>query len=79
MSYSISHSILQTLLLLISITFTSFVTLQKEVKVSAESFIFFFLSIRQTFYFTTIHPYDSVTDVSDGCVTMPIPSHFSQI
>ena len=76
MSYSISHSILQTFLLLISITFTSFVTLQKEVKFSSP---FFFSSIRQTFYFTTIHPYDSVTDVSDGCVTMLIPSHFSQI
>jgi hypothetical protein len=53
-------------------------TLKKEVKVLSLSY-FFATSIRQTFYFTTTHPYDSVTDVPDGCVTMLIPSYFSQI
>lgn len=46
MSYSISHSILQTFFLT-SINLTSFVTLQKAVKVLSPSYIFLHLSDRR--------------------------------
>jgi hypothetical protein len=77
MSYSISHSILQTFLLLISITFTSFVTLEKEVKVLSPSYFFLHLSDRHFISQPFIHMILSLMYLT--VVTMLIPSHFNQI